>query len=364
VPLGDVIVVPVISPVSAAELTRLAARLAAPDGGTVVAVTVVGLDADSRRRAAARELLHTAVVAAQEAGSKAEGIVATDRSVVSAVLGAAAEHGATLMLMGWRGESTNRNIFGELIDSLVGRSKVPLAVVRTRPAPFERVVLPVSQDHLLPGGARGLALAADLAQRLRGSGPVTVLRTGEAEAPLPAEVRALADRVHHDPRRVDLAVGAVAVEGDLVVIPVAPTASGLRTATTHMAWSAPDPWLLVAIDVGPATPETGLAEAVSGAGPAPRTRRASAEVHEYSIAVTARAEETGVLDARALRATLRLVGAVDEIEELTPDERGPGLRAVVVVSAPDANVAVGAVLSAVHESDALLGTEITYELGV
>jgi hypothetical protein len=101
---------------------------------------------------------------------------------------------------------------------------------------------------------------------------------------------------------------------------------------------------------------------VSGAGTAPVARAATDESHDYAIAVTARSDTDGVLDAKELAATLRLVGAVDDVEELGA-EAGPGLRAVVVVSAPDANVAVGAVLSAVHESDALLGTEITYDLG-
>jgi hypothetical protein len=362
VALGQVIVVPVISPHSAGELTRLAARLASPDGGTVVVVTVVGLDAGPQRIAAAQDLLQGAVATAEALDVPAEGVVATNRSVVAAVLDTAEQRGATLILMGWRGESTHRNVFGELIDSIVGRSKVPLAVVRTKPGEFERIVLPVSQDHLLPGGARGLALAADLAARLRAEGPITVLRTGETVAPLPTEVRNLGDRVHHDPRRVDVAVGAIAGEGDLVVVPVAPTASGLRTATTHMAWAAPDTWLLVAIDVGPAAPETGIAEAVSGAGTAPAVRASTEQAHDYAIAVTARSDIAGALDARALAATLRLVGTVDDVEELAT-EPGPGLRAVVVVSAPDANVAVGAVLSAVHESDALLGTEITYDLG-
>jgi hypothetical protein len=363
VALGDVVVVPVISPVSASELTRLAARLAKPDGGTVIPVTVVGLDADDRRKQAAQELLEAAVTTAQGVGVTASGVMATDRSVVAAVLSTAAEHGATLMLMGWRGGSTTRNVFGELIDSIVGRSRIPLAIVRTNPVPFERVVVPVSQDHLLPAGARGLALAADLADRLRGEQPVTVLRTGELGAELPAEICSLADRIHHDPRRVDLAVGAAATAGDLIVAPVAPTASGLRTATTHMAWAAPDPWLLVALDVGPTAPDESLAEAVSGAGRMPSGAAGEPDAHEYSIAVTARVDDAGMLDAKELAATLRLVGSVEGLEELPADGRGRGVKAVVVVVAPDANVAVGAVLTAVHESDALLGTEITYELG-
>lgn len=372
--LGDVIVVPVVRPASAGELARLAAALAATDGGRVVPVTVVGLDASSAREQDARALVDAAAEQARAAGAVSAGVVLRDRSVVAAVLRCMADHDATLALMGWQGASTRQNVFGELIDSIVGRSTIPLAVVRTRETAYGRLVLPVSQDHLLPSGARGLRLAVDIAVRLRGDAAVTILRTGESSEPLPREVQALGDRVHHDRRRVDQAVGAVAGPGDLVVVPVAATASGLRTATTHMAWAAPDPWLLVAIDVGPAPSGGAIAEAVSAAGTRPELTREEEVATDFVIRVTARPYvEAGPLDVPALEAALRLVGAVEAVdaartadhERSEDEEPGVARRAHVVtvtVRAPSANVAVGAVLTAVHTSPGLEGAEITYDV--
>lgn len=363
--LGSVVVVPVVSPVSAAELARVAARLAGPDGGRVIPVSAVPPGSDPGAVAAAREVVEGAAAAARELGAQADGVVRADLPVVAAVLACMAEHQATLAVMGWQGSSTHRNVFGELIDSIVGRSTIPLAVVRVHTTPYRRVVLPVSQDHLLPGGARGLQLAADLAARLQPAeaDPVTVLRTGVGGGPLPDEVTALADRVHHDRRRVDQAVGAAAGEGDLVVVPVAPTASGLRTATTHMAWAAPDAWLAVAIDVGPPPPaDAGLADAVARAGTAPEgPSDADDGLEEHLVLVSARAP-SGASALHGLVDALRLVGSVGAVEPSGDADGTAGVRVGVIVRAPSANVAVGAVLSAVHDSDALEGAEITYDV--
>jgi hypothetical protein len=365
VTLGKVVVVPVVSPVSAAELARFAARIAAVDGGLVVPVSAVPPDSPPEAIAAARDVVVAAADAAREHGVRAEGIVRSDLPVVASVLACMAEQQATLAVMGWQGASTHQNVFGELIDSIVGRSTIPLAVVRIHPTAYGRVVLPISEDHLLPGGLRGVRLAAELAGRLRPADAesVTILRTGSAETPLPDEVRALGDRVHHDRRRVDQAVGAAAGEGDLVVAPVAPTSSGLRTATTHMAWATPDAWLAVAIDVGPAPTAEDIADAVARAGEQPvRELDDDEDEGEHVVRVTARldvgrGELVGLVDA------LRLVGTVGAVEDALEEDGRRCLHVSVAVAAPSANVAVGAVLSAVHESESLEGAEITYDVG-
>jgi hypothetical protein len=361
-PLGAVVVVPVVSPGSAAELARLAARIAVVDGGRVVAVSVVpdrwGASAE------AREVVEVAAAAARAEGVEAEGVVREGEEVADAVLACMAELHATLAVMGWQGASTTRNVFGELIDSIVGRSTIPLAVVRAHAVPIRRIVLPISEDHLLPGGARGIRLAAELARRLQPAGaePVTVLRTGAEVGLLPAEVRALGDRVHHDRRRVDQAVGAAAGAGDLIVAPVAPTGSGLRTATTHMAWAAPEAWLLVAIDVGPAPPpDEEIAAAVADAGLMPAPELTDETDEEQVVQTSARLPEgTGV---QGLVAALRLVGIVGRLEDLGRDEEGRRCwQVAVTVTAPSANIAVGAVLAAVHGAPDLEGAEIAYDV--
>lgn len=347
--LGSVVVIPLTNPASVPGLVRMAALVAAPDGGTLVPLTVVPTDVPSAQRNQAHDLVRSAERHAADHGVDAAGIVATSDSVPDAVIEAVEERAATLVLMGWQGRSTHLNVFGALIDSVVGRSSVPLGVARIAEAEPSRVLLPVSGDHLLPAGSRGVALAAALVRRVvAGLGlPVLVLRTGGGDMPLSDEVAVLSDRVHHDPRAVDVAVGAATRPGDVVVVPVAPTASGLRVATTHVAWAAPDATVLVAIDVGP-TRSAGVAEAVAGAGGAPPVAPAGV-AGTYHI----RVEVEGGAATEVLAEPLADIGA------FTGDRETGG---VVAVEAASANAALALVMDALDHAPALEGARIRYEI--
>jgi hypothetical protein len=348
-------------------LLELAARIALVDGGTVVPLTVVPLSADDEARAEAAAGVAQAEATARELGVPAAGSVVAAADPVAGTLDALDRHGATLVLMGWRGRSSTSNVFGELIDSLVGRSTVPVAVVRLGAVPHRRTVLPVHADHLLPGGDRGLALAAELARRL-GDGddaPTTVLRTGPSQAPLPPAIAQMGDRVHHDARRTDQAVAAVARPSDLVVAAVAPTVSGLRSATTHLAWAAPDATLLVAVDVGP-TPEPGLAAATRDAA-APAPIRPAGQAHPVPIVVTIRLPEARegrpTVSTEDLDRVLRRAGDTEQLMTWWPagDDR-PHVSATVTVTATSVNAAIKALITAVHAAPDLQGAEISYDV--
>jgi acyl-CoA synthetase (AMP-forming)/AMP-acid ligase II len=211
--------------------------------------------APADERAHAWQAIAEAERLGREHGVRVTGQVLEGHEVADAVLDAIRRRRREPGRHGLAGRSSTSNVFGALIDTIVGRSSVPLAVVRLG-TPFRRVLLPVSADHLLPGGDR--ACASRSGWRAAGAEapePTTVLRTGPREVELPAQIAELGERVHHDPRRTDQAVGAFARADDLVVAAVAPTVSGLRAATTHLAWAAPDATLLVAVDVGrPANP--------------------------------------------------------------------------------------------------------------
>lgn len=263
--LGRTVLVPVTNPQSAAGLLRLATGLVDRDG-IVVPFTVLPPGAPAADHDAAHELVLGAEKLAQRAGVEARGMVDVDRRVAASVLDAALECRATLVVMGWQGRSSHQNVFGRIIDSIAGRSSVPLAVARLATTPYRRLVLPFSDDHLASGG--GMSLAAEVTRRLHAAtgSPLHLLRTGQGSSPLPPEVAALSKDVHRDRRRLDQAVGTVARGDDLVVVPVAPTVSGLRTATTHVAWAAPEASLLVVVDVGTQPAREDLAEAVERAG--------------------------------------------------------------------------------------------------
>lgn len=357
---GSTILVPVTHPKSAVTLLRLAASLVDP-GGLVVPVTVLPPDARASARKAAHDLVVNAEATARDAGVEARGMVDVDASVASGVLDTARECGATLVLIGWQGRSSHQNVFGRLIDSIAGRSAVPLAVARLGEQPIRGLLLPISDDHLDSTAAGGVRLAAGMTRRLQQATgvPVRVLRSGTSTEDLPAEVTALSDRVHHDPRRLDLAVGAAARADDLVVVPVAPTVSGLRAATTHVAWAVPDASLLIAVDVGPVPASEDLAPAVSSAGLPSPTEEPAGSTTMHHVRVTA-CLTSDVDRSTVLASALWSVGEV-RLHEPWRDERGRlCVEADVSTEATDTNSALGDVMEALHDAPGFDGAEISY----
>ncbi|MFO7777564.1 MAG: universal stress protein [Nitriliruptoraceae bacterium] len=360
--LGRCVLVPVANPASVRPLMELAADLVDPDG-EIRLLTVLRPTADADAQADAWHGMAIAEQVADQLGVRARGEVRTDPRLGDAVLATIRERAASLVLMGWQGASSTTDVFGRLIDHIVGHSAVPLAVVRTGAQDYDRVLLPISVDHLRPGGAGGLALAAALAGRLQRSTPrpTTVLRTGELGADLPQAITALGDRVHHDPRRTHQAVAAFAGPTDLIVAPVAPTVSGLRAATTHLAWAAPDATLLVAIDVGPID-EGSLVPAVAGAGrPTPAVARTNRGA--VRLVVTVRLPEAAVVTPQEVEQILARCGSTEQLTAWWPsgDDR-PRVRATVELVATDADRAIARAKEMLQAADELVGAEITYDV--
>jgi hypothetical protein len=357
------VLVPVANPASVRPLLELAADLVDPDG-EIVLLTVLRPDANAGAHADAWQGMAAAETLAEQLGVRMRGEVTVDAQLGDAVLRSIHARETSLVLMGWRGSSSTTDVFGRLIDHVLGRSSVPLAVVRLGALPPQRVLLPISEDHLLPGGSGGLELAVALAGRLRASAtrPTTVLRTGHREASLPAVVASLGDRIHHDPRRTHQAVAAFAGPTDLIVAPVAPTVSGLRAATTHLAWAAPDATLLVAIDVGPIT-DRSFADAVADAGrDAPGPTRPRPE-RTHAVAVTVRFPEHVTVPPDHIDGLLTTVGPTDHLMGWWPVE-DPRLhvRVTVNVDAVDANRAIARIVACLHDAPELAGAEISYDL--
>jgi nucleotide-binding universal stress UspA family protein len=360
--LGRCILVPIANPASVRPLMELAANLVDPDG-EIRLLTVLRPTADAEAQADAWHGMAVAERVAAQLGVTARGEVRTDPRLGDAVLATVRERGASLVLMGWQGASSTSDVFGRLIDHIVGHSAVPLAVVRAGAQDYDRVLLPISVDHLLPGGAGGLALAATLAERLQraASRPTTVLRTGRLGPELPEAIAALGDRVHHDPRRTHQAVAAFARPTDLIVAPVAPTVSGLRAATTHLAWAAPDATLLVAIDVGPIG-EGSLVPALAGAGrPTPTVGKAAREV--VRLVVTVRLPEVHDVTPNEVEQVLARCGSTAHLMAWWPSgDNRPHVRATVELIATDANHAIARAKEVLHAADELVGSEITYDV--
>lgn len=362
--LGRVIVVPLASPDTAAWLGRLAALLALPDEGLVVPVSVVTPEmsegvADQARLAVAR-----AEEAAAAHGVAVRGRVVSGQRVPTAVLDAIDDDDASLVLMGWQGQTTAHNVFGELIDSVMGRSSVPLAVVRPAIEPFDRVLVPVSDDHLGRGGRRGIGLASEIARRLRQAteSNLLVVHAGVGESALPDALRELGGSTLRIEGTVAEAVAHVARRTDIVVTPVAPTVDGLRNATTHLAWATPRSWQLVAIDVGPPA-EVDVVSAVKDAGmlvePLPDPEDDTSHLVEVRVTVSEDADDPWP----RIETAVRMVGTIS-YHRRQRDDLGRLMNVGhVEVLATSAAAALAAIM--VELDDArwqIAPVELTYEL--
>jgi hypothetical protein len=360
-PLGSVVVVPFARPASIPPLIGVAATIAAADDGHVVPVIAVPRNAPDEERAAAAAHVVEAERLARRHGVAAAGLVVETDDVPGGIRSLVdAQHGS-LVVMGWRGPATGDNVFGRLVDELIGRTSVPLALLRAGPVTPDGVVLAIGSDHLAAGGRGGVALATQLARALSATSqrPVTLVEAGTDTATVPDDTRRTADRLHVDPRPLRDAVAAASHRGDIVVTPVAPTLRGLREAAINLAWAAPQAALLVALDAG-APADRGLATAV--------TSRPT-QVEDPDVPIPVRVEVSVVapprqrIRARVLHRALRLLGDVDEVDvwwEAARDRQH--LRTAVRLHALGVNTAVGAVMIACHETDELAGCDLKYDV--
>lgn len=251
--IGESVLVPVSNPESARGLVRFAALLARPESGTVMPLTVVGPESSDEDLERGRELAARAESMALSQGVEATGLVRIDGSPSAGVLHTIVEHQATFMLVGWKGYATTReSLFGSVIDSIVGRSSVPLAVARLAGERFDRILLSIFSGSLPLGHRPGVQLAAEIARRVAAGTAVPAEILTDSDDPAICELLDghLNARVHHDTRRQHVAIGHHARAGDLVIVSVSPTDTGLRTAATRIAWAAPESSIIVALDAG------------------------------------------------------------------------------------------------------------------
>jgi len=252
-PIGTRVVVPVSNPHTVSSLVRVAAQLAAPDSGAVVAINVLPLGTGPEAMRAHRKLADTAEQVALAAGAEVETSVRIDTSPGGGVLHTVAERSGTCLVMGWKGYANAREgLFGTVIDQVITSSPVPVLVCRPgEDLPTGRVVIAISRDDLGPAGLRGTRLAFEVASRLARQADVDRLVLTDLS---PREVRAgIADfRVPNDVEIVgvdDLAsrMGDSLEPGDVIVTGVPPTPGGIRRDATRLARAAPTHTLVVVV---------------------------------------------------------------------------------------------------------------------
>ena len=240
--LGKRVVVPVSNPDTIESLVRVAGLIAAPDAGAVVAVNVLPFDAAPEQVRVNRGLASRAERAALAAGSEVNTSVRIDASIDGGVLHSVVEQDGTCLVMGWEGQTRRRGaLFGTVIDRCVAISPVPVLVCR--PGVDERtrrVVLVVTSDEIGFGHDRGLALAAEVADRLSRQAEVPTLVVTD----LPAEelLHRLDGRFRPTEVVTDAAVlrtlASRARPGDVVLAVTPPASSRLGRGAYRVAQAA------------------------------------------------------------------------------------------------------------------------------
>jgi Kef-type K+ transport system membrane component KefB len=183
-PLGTRVVVPVSNPRSVTQLVRVAAQVAAPDSGAVVAVNVLPFDARPDQMKTHRELAATAEKVALAAGSEVTTSVRIDSSTVGGVLHTVVEQAGTCLVMGWKGYANAREgLFGSVIDQVVSQSPVPVLVCRPGTDTVTgRIVVIVTEEDLGPGTEVGSHLAFEVGSRMARQAEVDLVVISDVEA--------------------------------------------------------------------------------------------------------------------------------------------------------------------------------------
>ena len=241
-PLGSRVVVPVSNPRTVGPLVRVASQVAAQDSGAVIAVNVLDAGAGADVVRATRELTREAERVALASGAEVATAVRMDTSTAGGVRHTVLEQAGTSVVIGWKGYANAREgLFGSVIDQVVATSPVPVLVCRPgEDVPTERVVVVVPRDGLGVTGARGTALAFEVADRVRRFAEVGVVVMSDVPVeelrPMlqPFAVRAQDIGVVTVPSVLSR-VGEFLEPGDLVLTGVPPATSGLGRGAVRLA---------------------------------------------------------------------------------------------------------------------------------
>lgn len=180
------ILVPLASREQAESMLRLACTLARQREGKVVALAVTP-------DGAVPDWLNDTALALEQPGATIETRGRAGRDVGKAILAAADESRADLLLLGWQEEpKASRPILGRVMDRVANEAPCDLALVKAgRPGPLRRVLVPTS-------GGPNAGLALDLAKSLCRDGDCTLTALFVIPEMMTPERRKLAERVSQD----------------------------------------------------------------------------------------------------------------------------------------------------------------------
>ena len=146
------VLVPIANPATAGTLLRTAAQLVQSQGGGILALEVVvvqepvPLEAGRRRAQADRALLEKALTLAIEEDLPIQTMTRVARSIAQGILDTAADEGADLIVLGWRGPTRSRiPSLGPIVDAVLRDAPCDVLVVRGDDAvPPRRILVPTA----------------------------------------------------------------------------------------------------------------------------------------------------------------------------------------------------------------------------
>ena len=250
--VGRVVLTPVARPETIIEILRLGAWIARADGGRVVPFHVV-TSTEPEAVAAAEPLMLLVNETAARLGADVDTFVRVDRSVAAGVVHTVAEREATLVVLGWKGESTPKDrVVGSLLDDVVDRVRCTTAVCWLPGSTYSRIALvadgsPIEQSVTNALGRR-LSKGANLPVMVIGDPDISSLEPGWELARSQVDLEALLEVVR---------------DGDIVLMSGGATHSTFGSMAGDLVQARPS--LSVVIVSPPTAPrDIGLPELFAG----------------------------------------------------------------------------------------------------
>jgi len=162
------VIVPLSNPDTVEPLTDIAAAIAGPRNGEIVALSVVVVPEqlpvqDGMRLVHHRRpLVRKAQERAEKHGVDSRADMKVAHSLRDAIMSSVQSHKADLVVMGWKGFTrTGDRIFGELTDHLLRQCPCDIAVVKVVPGEIRKILLATSGG---PHATLGAAFTQDVAR--------------------------------------------------------------------------------------------------------------------------------------------------------------------------------------------------------
>jgi Kef-type K+ transport system membrane component KefB len=191
--LGSAVLVPIWGE-STRPVLGVAARLAAPDAGMVIAVSIAREDVSEAQVASQRSLREEAAGWLAKLGLEARSIFRVSRSMAAGLLQTVRSDKASLILSEWHFEGLDPN---SEAAGLISGAPVPLLLAHGAIEPFERLLV-IARPQDVRDAADHLRLAAELSQRLTGSRRVVLVGRPADAIETVFEAKIAVDRVESD----------------------------------------------------------------------------------------------------------------------------------------------------------------------